>query len=191
MRIISGKRRGALLNVPSGGLVRPTADRVRQGLFNLLMGGRYGKPLDGVVVADVFAGSGALGLEAWSRGAETIVMVESNPTALACLDANIQKLDAGDNVHVIRRDATRNLAWPSAPAGLIFLDPPWQYHDDDPDLAAMALKNLISLGHVADGALISIEHDRRRPAHLPDAVEALETRQWGKSACTLGRYHAA
>lgn len=77
MRIISGKRRGALLNVPSGGLVRPTADRVRQGLFNLLMGGRYGKPLDGVVVADVFAGSGALGLEAWSRGAETIVMVET------------------------------------------------------------------------------------------------------------------
>ena len=191
MRIISGKRRGALLNVPSGGLVRPTADRVRQGLFNVLMGGRYIKSFDGVVVADIFAGSGALGLEAWSRGSEKVVMVENNPIALACLDANIQKLTADDDIHIIRRDATRNFAWPGEPADLVLIDPPWQYHDDDPDLAFIALSNLITLGHVADGALISIEHDRRRPANLPDTIEPLETRQWGKSACTLGRHHAA
>ena len=188
MRIISGKRRGAQLAVPEGGVVRPTADRVRQGLFNLLLGGRYGKALDVPVIADVFAGSGALGLEAWSRGADDIVFVENNPIAMKALEANIQKLDAEDETTIIRRDATRSMAWPTAPAGLIFIDPPWQYHDDDPDLALLALSNLINMGAVAPDALISIEHDARRPAHLPHGVEHLETRNWGKSACTLCAY---
>ena len=188
MRIISGKRRGAQLATPEGGLVRPTADRVRQGLYNLLLGGRYGKPLDVPVIADVFAGSGALGLEAWSRGGEVIVMVENNPIALTALKANINKLDAGDQTQVVTRDATRAFAWPADPAGLIFMDPPWMYHDDDPDLAHMALTTMIEIGAVAKDALISIEHDVRRPACLPDDVVHLETRNWGKSACTLCRY---
>ncbi len=188
MRIISGKRRGAQLVVPEGGIVRPTADRVRQGLYNLLQGGRYGKPFEVAVIADVFAGSGALGLEAWSRGADDIVFIENNPTAIKSLTANIEKLDAGDDVTVIRRDATRNMAWPTAAAGLVFIDPPWQYHDDDPDLALLALTNLINMGAVATDALISIEHDTRRPAQLPHGVEHLETRNWGKSACTICAY---
>ena len=188
MRIISGKRRGAQLVVPDGGLVRPTADRVRQGLYNLLSGGRYGQPFDVEVIADVFAGSGALGLEAWSRGATQVVLIESNPVALKALDANVEKLNAEDDVMIVRRDATRRLAWPSAPAGLIFLDPPWQKSDEDPDLALLAIQNLINMGAVAPDALISIEHDARRPATLPAGVKHLETRKWGKSACTICQY---
>lgn len=190
MRIISGKRRAALLAVPDGGRVRPTADRVREGVFNLLTGGRYGQPLKAPVVADVFAGTGAMGLEAWSRGAEQIVFVENDRIALAALEANISKLDLGDAAAVVRRDATRNLAWPAAPAELVFLDPPWIYQDDDRDLAHESLVNLIGLGAIADGALICIEHDHRRPATITDGITMLETRKWGKSACTIGRFNA-
>lgn len=191
MRIISGKKRGALLAVPEGGQVRPTADRVREGLFNVLTGGRYGLNFRELIVADVFAGTGALGLEAWSRGAAQVIFVENNPLALAALNANLDKLDPGAAAAVVPRDATRKLAWPAAAAGLIFLDPPWIYHDDDRDLAHEALANLIALEVVAEGALISIEHDHRRPPRLPQGVIAIDTRKWGKSACTIARYNAS
>ena len=188
MRIISGKKRGAHLIAPEGSIVRPTADRTREGLFNLLAGGRFGKPLDVKVVADVFAGSGCLGLEAWSRGAMQVVFLETHEDALAALKANIEKLGCGEATRIVNRDATRRLAWPAAPAEMIFLDPPWQKKDDDTDLATLALDNLISIGAVAKDALISIEHDHRRPPELPDHVALLETRKWGKSACSLCRY---
>lgn len=190
MRIISGKKRGAQLSAPDGGVVRPTADRTREGLFNLLTGGRYGQPFQTRVVADVFAGTGCLGLEAWSRGAMQVIFIETHDQALAALQANINKLGCGDAVRVLPRDATRRLAWPAAPAGLIFLDPPWQKTDTDTDLAELALDNLISIGAVADQALISIEHDHRRTPHLPASVVLLETRRWGKSACSICRYSA-
>jgi 16S rRNA (guanine966-N2)-methyltransferase len=190
MRIISGKKRGTLLSVPEGGLVRPTADRAREGVFNLLTGGRYGKPLEVHVIADIFAGSGSMGLEAWSRGAMQVVFVENGDAALTSLQANIKKLGCGDAVHVLPRDATRKLAWPAAPAGLVFLDPPWRKKDDDSDLAASALENLISLGAIADAALISVEHDHRRPPEIPHDITLLETRRWGKSALSIYRYAA-
>lgn len=188
MRIISGKRRGAILTVPEGGRVRPTADRVREGLFNVLLGGRYDIKLSSSVVADVFAGTGSMGLEAWSRGAEQITFVESDQIAISALKANIDKLDLGDDAAIVSRDATRNLAWPSAPADLIFMDPPWIYHDDDRDLAFEALTNLTAIGALAEGALVSLEHDHRRPANWPLGFALLETRKWGKSACSIARY---
>lgn len=188
MRIISGRRRGAVLSAPEGGLVRPTADRVREGLFNVLTGGRYGRVLESPVIADIFAGAGMLGLEAWSRGARQVVFVENSPLALNALNANIAKLDAGDAAVVVPRDATRRLAWPAAPAGLVFLDPPWIRQDGDDDLARAALDNLISIGAIADGAIISVEHDHRRPAELPATCHLIDTRRWGKSACTLARF---
>jgi len=188
MRIISGKRRGAHLTAPEGGAVRPTADRTREGLFNLLAGGRFGKPLEARVVADIFAGCGSLGLEAWSRGALQVVFLETYDAALKALNANIAKLGCGDAAHVLSRDATRKLAWPAAPAGLVFLDPPWRKHDDDDDLAALALSNLISIGAIENGGIISIEHDHRRPPALADNITLLETRRWGKSAFSICRY---
>lgn len=188
MRIISGKRRGAVLTAPEGGIVRPTADRVREGLFNTLLGGRYGNPLDVPVVADIFAGAGTMGLEAWSRGAKQVIFVENNSTALAALEKNITKCASTDATFVVPRDATRRLAWPAAPAGLLFLDPPWRKSADEPDLAHLALQNFIALGLIAPSALISIEHDHRTAPELPSGILPLETRKWGKSACTIARY---
>ena len=188
MRIISGKKRGAVLAAPDGGEIRPSADRVREGLFNILAGGKHGAALESPVVADVFAGTGMLGLEAWSRGARQVVFVENNPVALAALEANMRRLGVFDAGVVVPRDATRRLAWPAAPAGLVFVDPPWMKCDGDPDLALAALENLIGLGAIADGALLSVEHDHRRPVTLPGSCVLLETRRWGKTAVTLARH---
>jgi 16S rRNA (guanine966-N2)-methyltransferase len=193
MRIISGKKRGALLDCPEGGALRPSADRVREGLFNILASGRYGDVLASPVIADIFAGVGSLGLEAWSRGdssggARHIIFIEKDRRALAALNRNIEKLEAGDAAIVLGHDATARINWPVGQAGLIFMDPPWIRTDDDDDLALMALENLIAHDAVADGALVSIEHDHRRPAALPDGVALLEVRKWGKVACTLARY---
>ena len=188
MRIISGKKRATVLAAPEGGEVRPTADRVREGLFNILAGGKHGPALDSPVVADVFAGTGMLGLEAWSRGARQVVFVENSPLALKSLEANIRRLGLGDAGVVVPRDATRNLAWPAAPAGLVFLDPPWRKTEDDTDLAHTAVENLIGLGAIADGALLSVEHDHRRPATLPGGCALLEVRRWGKTAVSLARF---
>ena len=96
--------------------------------------------------------------------------LETNDAALKALNANIKKLGCGDAAHVLSRDATRKLAWPAAPAGLVFLDPPWRKHDDDDDLAALAISNLISIGAIENGGIISIEHDHRRP---PEPTEIL------------------
>jgi len=188
MRIISGRRRGAVLTTPEGGVVRPTADRVREGLFNTLLGGRYGKPLDVPVVADIFAGAGTMGLEAWSRGARQVIFVENNASALAALEKNITKCASKDATFIVPRDATRRLAWPAAPAGLLFLDPPWRKSAEEPDPANLALQNFIRLGFIAPSALISIEHDHRSPPELPLGISWLETRKWGRSACTIARY---
>ena len=188
MRIISGKKRGAVLAAPEGGQVRPSSDRVREGLFNILAGGKHGPALDSPVVADVFAGTGMLGLEAWSRGARQVVFVENGPAALAALGANMRRLGLGDAGVVVPSDATRDLAWPAGPAGLVFLDPPWRKSDGDPDLAHDALVNLAGLGAVADGALLAVEHDHRRPAALPGTCSLLEVRRWGKTAVSLARF---
>ena len=120
-------------------------------------------------------------------GALQVVFLETYGTALKALNANIAKLGCGDAAHVLNRDATRKLAWPAAPAGLVFLDPPWRKHGDD-DLAALALSNLISIGAIENGSIISIEHDHRRPPALADNITLLETRRWGKSACSICRY---
>jgi len=193
MRIISGSKRGALLEVPQGGKVRPTADRVREGLFNILGSGRYGDVLASPVIADVFSGVGSLGLESWSRGnlksgAPHIIFIEQDQDALHALNLNIKKLNLGDSATVIKRDATKKLIWPAGKANLVFLDPPWIHHDDDDDLALMALENLIALDALEGGAFISIEHDYRRPAQLPESCKVLDTRKWGKTACTFARY---
>lgn len=190
MRIISGTKRGAILNCPEGGTVRPTADRVREGLFNVLSSGRYGDVLASSVVVDAFAGIGSLGLEAWSRRKvnevdQRYVFIENNRHALEILNSNIKKLKLDDAAVVINRDVQAQLSWPVGKAGLVFLDPPWIHNDDDPDLALLALDNLIQLDTIEYGALISIEHDYRRPAALPSSCKYLDTRKWGKTACTF------
>src|SRR5690606_41899371 len=107
MRIVAGRHRGARLEAPPGDATRPTSDRARQALFDTLTGGRFDIDLNEAVVLDLFAGTGALGLEALSRGAARAVFVEKDRTALAVLNRNIAHLKAGACTLVLAQDATR------------------------------------------------------------------------------------
>jgi len=128
VRIIGGAHRGrALASIGKGDAaahLRPTSDRVREALFNVLAGG-YGDPASGARVLDLFAGTGALGLEALSRGAATATFVESGRTALSLLRENIARCGAGETARVLPLDARRPGPNPGAPHDLVFLDPPY------------------------------------------------------------------
>jgi 16S rRNA (guanine966-N2)-methyltransferase len=125
MRIIAGAWKGRSLRAPEGGLTRPTADRVRQSMFDMLLHAPWGgrAVLEGARVLDAFAGTGALGLEALSRGAAEAVFLEQDRAALSCLRANVAACGAGARATVLARDALR----PGKGTGksLIFLDPPY------------------------------------------------------------------
>jgi 16S rRNA (guanine966-N2)-methyltransferase len=155
MRIVGGTWRGRALQAPRGATTRPTADRARQALFDMLLHAPWGGRdlLDGASVLDVCAGTGALGLEALSRGAATATFIERDAAALAALRGNIARLDAETRCTVLARDV---LAAPSGtPHGLVFLDPPYGQ-----DLVPHALGHLARLGWIAPGAVIVSETGR-------------------------------
>jgi 16S rRNA (guanine966-N2)-methyltransferase len=168
MRIVAGTWRGRALQAPPGDTTRPTADRVRQALFDMLLHAPWGgrDAIEGARVLDVFAGTGALGLEALSRGAAFATFIEHDRTALAALRANIAILRAADRTAVLAGDAlaTKGLAaTPStivsgAPCALVFLDPPY-----GADLVPRALAHLTAGGWIAPGALIVAETARDEP----------------------------
>jgi 16S rRNA (guanine966-N2)-methyltransferase len=177
MRIVAGAWRGRALRAPPGDTTRPTADRVRQALFDMLLHAPWGgrEVVEGAHVLDVFAGTGALGLEALSRGAAFATFIEQDRAALAVLRANIATLDAGGNAAVLAADALTaraksaralSIEAPAAPVGaacsLVFLDPPY-----GGDLVPRALSHLTARGWIAPGALIVAETARAEP--LPDA----------------------
>ncbi|WP_101067029.1 16S rRNA (guanine(966)-N(2))-methyltransferase RsmD [Roseovarius salinarum] len=152
MRIIGGDFRGrALAGLGKGDAqaqLRPTADRVRESLFNVLAGA-YGDPAGGARVLDLFAGTGALGLEALSRVAASAVFVENGRKALALLQRNIRICGVTDRARVIRADARRLTRHQGAPFDLVFLDPPYGR-----GLGEAALKAALAGGWVAPGALV-------------------------------------
>ncbi|MCX7932657.1 MAG: 16S rRNA (guanine(966)-N(2))-methyltransferase RsmD [Rhodovarius sp.] len=163
MRILAGRHRGRRLLTPPGQATRPTSGRVRQALFDMLWhapwGGRHA--LEGVRVLDAFAGSGALGLEALSRGAAHATFFETAAAARAVLAANIAALGEQGRSQVLPADATRPPAAP-APCGLIFLDPPYRQ-----GLVPAALAALAASGWVAAGALICVETGREEHISPP------------------------
>ena len=125
MRIVGGRFRGRTLSAPKSQAIRPTADRLREALFNILTHS-YGDPVEGARVLDLFAGTGALGLEALSRGAAFVLFVDDGAEARALLRGNVDALGAGGATKVYRRDATRlGPAHPMEPFSLVFLDPPY------------------------------------------------------------------
>jgi 16S rRNA (guanine966-N2)-methyltransferase len=168
MRIVAGTWRGRALQAPPGDTTRPTADRVRQALFDMLLHAPWSgrDAIEGTHVLDVFAGTGALGLEALSRGAGFATFIEQDRAALAALRANISTLRAADRTAVLAGDAlaTKGLAAaPSttlsgAPCALIFLDPPY-----GADLVPRALAHLTEGGWIAPGAVIVAETAREEP----------------------------
>ena len=181
MRIIAGSRRGAKLTKLDAVKTRPTADRVRESLFNILDSRRFGRTLHGAVVIDTFAGTGALGLEALSRGAASAFFIERSTDALLALRANIKKLDMHGHSRIIAGDATSLLHWPYTPATILFADAP--YHTGGGQKTAITLQ---SLGGLAADAIVilethkseTIDHDQLAAAFLSHD----ETRIYGKAA---------
>lgn len=182
MRVIGGRDRGRRLRAPRGLATRPTADRVRVSLFDIL-----GPGVGGARVLDLFAGSGAVGIEALSRGAARVVFVERDPAALRALRANLAALGASrGQARVVAGDATALLAQIGAQEGpfdLIFLDPPYRTA-----LAGRALAALTLAGVCRDGTEIVVQHSTRTA--LP-AVEGLvphrRARRFGDTALTFLR----
>ncbi|MFO1058953.1 MAG: 16S rRNA (guanine(966)-N(2))-methyltransferase RsmD [Dongiaceae bacterium] len=187
MRIVGGRHRGRRLEAPPGDAVRPTADRARQALFDRLahadLGGDGTSPLIGARVLDAFAGSGALGLEALSRGAAHATFLEDAPAAIAAIRANIAVLGEGRRTTLRRADATRPPPAPAdpgtMPCDLVFLDPPY-----GSGLALPALAALAAAGWVADRALAIVETGAgETPGEPPAGFAVGDSRRHGRRPC--------
>lgn len=176
MRIIAGAFRGralaALGKGDPGAHLRPTTDRTRESLFSILQGGRFGDPLGGARVLDLFAGTGALGLEALSRGADHACFVDDGRKAAELIRKNIAICGAGAVTRLIRRDACRLGSCDGAPFDLVFLDPPY-----GKALAPRALQAARAGGWIAPDALIVIEESG--DIFLPDWCVSEDQRRFG------------
>ena len=181
MRIIAGAWRGRALLAPAGKATRPTADRVRQALFDMLMHAPWAgrKAVEGALVLDAFAGTGALGLEALSRGAAEAVFFEFESAALAALRANLATCGAGERARVVTRDVLRP-GPPPAPRTLIFLDPPYGQ-----GLVQRSLKVLRAQGWLAPGCLVVAEQSRLDP--VEEDVVLLAQRVHGAALLNVWR----
>jgi 16S rRNA (guanine966-N2)-methyltransferase len=185
MRIVAGRLRGRKLTLPPGLDIRPTADRTRQALFDVLEHGRFsadgGSAVVDAVVLDAFSGSGALGLEALSRGAAAASFMDANRSALEAARANAKALGLSGNF--ILADA-RNPPRARVPASLVFLDPPY-----DQGLAGPALLALAAACWMAAGAVVSLELSSREAAAFtpPQGFATLDERRYGKARILLLR----
>lgn len=185
MRIIAGQFRGRRLasvgKGDAGAHLRPTTDRVRESLFSMLQGGRFGDPFDGTRVLDLFAGTGALGLEALSRGAAHVTFVDDGRKAQSLIRQNIKELGIVSETTLVARDAAR-LPPADAPCDLVFLDPPY-----GKALGAKALLAAKAQGWIASGALIVFEENAAQEA--PDGFDLLETKRYGDTQITFLEAH--
>jgi len=189
MRIIGGAARGLkLADVGEGdpeAHLRPTSDRVREAIFNLLVNGRVaqsGDPVGGARVLDLFAGTGALGLEALSRGAARVAFVDDGTAARALLRRNIELMRAMGTTDVWRRDATRMGPNRGPAYTLVFLDPPY-----GKGLGERALASCVEGGWLAPGALIVWEEST--PPALAEGFDLIDQRSYGGTVITLARKH--
>jgi len=178
LRIIAGQWRARKLQAPQGDTTRPTADRTRETLFSMLVS-RLGS-FEGLAVADLFAGSGALGLEALSRGAASCVFVEQDPAAIRALRTNIANLQAAAQCDV-RAGSVLALGPAKAPLDLILLDPPYQT-----GAGAVALDKLQRLGWIGDQTWISLETAAKEEPKIK-GLETIAERIVGKARITLLR----
>ena len=180
MRIIGGQHRGTKLVELANDKTRPTSDRVRESIFNILSGGRFGMPLPGGIVIDLFAGTGALGLEALSRGAARSYFVENEASALAVLRANISKLKRAGDCTVIAANATSLAAWRGERADVVFADAPYESGD-----GLTAIAGLGRIGALAPNAVLVVETGKQEML-VPDILaEAgfgiVDARAYGKA----------
>lgn len=171
-RIIAGEFRGRRLTVPKGQNVRPTTDRMRERVFSMLQHERY-PDLVGARVADIFAGTGALGLEALSRGAEHVVFVEKSPQSLQYLSDNIQTLNAETRTTIVKRKAT-DIPETDKAFDLIFMDPPYGR-----GLLAPSLTKCIGSGWSKAGTVFICELGSDEAFEIPEGFSVMDDRSQG------------
>lgn len=184
MRIIGGTRRGTVLAEVGAGdpaaHLRPTSDRVREAIFNLLINGTHGNPVPGARVLDLFAGTGALGLEALSRGAAHVTFVDDGKAAEGLIRANVAKLRVEGETRLLRQNAARLGPNTGTPATLVFLDPPY-----GKSLGEAALTAAAKGGWIAPGAMIVWEE--ATPPLPPEGFTQIDQRRYGETIVTLLR----
>jgi len=178
MRVISGKAKGRRLKAPDNGAVRPTSDKLKGAIFNILF---YN--LDDLKVLDLFAGSGGLGIEALSRGAEKAIFVDRNRKSIDCVSENLQNTDLRDCAEVFCMDYRRALKYFSGHGyafDLVFLDPPYHEIDWNELLSCPEWRDLLE-----NESVLVAEHDSTLILEAPAGFETLDNRKYGDSALTI------
>ena len=184
MRVVGGQFRGRALAAPQSTATRPTSDRVREAVFNILAHGSGAVQMDGARVLDLFAGTGALGVEALSRGAGFCMFVEDDAAARGSIRENVETLGLTGITKIFRRDASD-----LGPAGkytgfsLLFADPPY-----DTGLVAKALASAAAGGWLAAGAIAVVEQRAGEVVALPPSFHQWDLRTWGDTQVVFARY---
>jgi 16S rRNA (guanine966-N2)-methyltransferase len=182
MRVVGGDLRGRSLAAPKSQAIRPTTDRLRESLFNILAHA-YGDPIGGARVLDLFAGTGALGIEALSRGAAFALFVDDGAEARALLRENVATLGLGGTTRIFRRDATKlGPAHPIEPFSLVFLDPPY-----GKGLGEKALASARDGGWLTQDAMIVVEEAKKSAFAAPDGFGEIERRGYDDTEFVLLR----
>lgn len=188
MRIVGGSLRGLKLAEMGAGdaaaHLRPTTDRVRESIFNLLVNGTHGNPVPGARSLDLFAGTGALGLEALSRGATHATFVDDGAKAQALIRSNVAKARMEGAATLLRQDAARLGVNRDAPFDLVFLDPPYAQ-----GLGERAIASALAGGWLAPGAVVVWEESR--PPLIPAPLVQIDQRRYGDTLVTLARLATA
>jgi 16S rRNA (guanine966-N2)-methyltransferase len=183
MRVVAGRLKGRNIASPTTQAIRPTADRLREALFNILMHG-YGNPVLDARVLDLFAGTGALGIEAVSRGAGFTLFVDNGAEARALLRNNVEALGLGGVTKVYRRDAADlGPAHPVEPFALAFLDPPYGMK-----LAEKSLASLRDGGWLVPDALVIVEEATSAAFAAPTGYEEIERRAYDDTEFTFLKF---
>ncbi len=186
MRIVGGTFRGRTIRAPDSAATRPTSDRVRESIFNILAHGISEHVLDGARVMDVFAGSGALGFEALSRGAKFCQFVEEGAAARAAIRQNADDLGVIGQCKIWRRDATRlGLCAPQSPFDLVFCDPPY-----GKGLGTLALASLIAGDWLNKDAVVVVEESVGTQLEVHPGLSVIDQRNYGDTSITIFRHTA-
>jgi 16S rRNA (guanine966-N2)-methyltransferase len=183
MRVVAGKFRGRTLKGPNSNAIRPTSDRLRESVFNILVHG-YGDPITNARVLDLFAGTGALGIEAISRGARFSLFVEDSAEGRAIIRENIDTLGLGGVTRLFRRDATKlGDAHPLEPFSLVFCDPPYGQ-----GLAEKSLASARAGGWLVNDAIVVVEDAVDAEFSAPEGFDQLERRDYDDTSVVFLRF---
>lgn len=183
MRIVGGRLKGKTLATPKSQSIRPTTDRVRETLFNILAHS-YDHATDGARVLDLFAGTGALGCEALSRGAKAALFVEDGIEGRGLIRTNMETLGLNGVAKIFRRDATKlGDIGTMEPFSLVFMDPPYKQ-----GLGELALESAVKGGWLVPDALIVWEEDAKADISIPDQFDLLDSRAYGDTKLSFLRY---